>query len=451
MSNMIYWYKIDKGSFISPFRGLGKGLLIIVLIFTLVLDAQNLFIDAEIRPRTEYQDGYKTPILVTNDPGFFTSQRTRLGLTFSSDLLTTQITVQDARVFGQYSNTDVTASTSIYEAWADMVLFPGASLKLGRQLIKYDDSRLFSSPAWNITGTAHDLALLKYSINEYQAHIGLAYNNKSETATEVFYVPGSKYRSMVFLWLSTPIVSGFTLSGIVINEGLQDTLGLGGVVNYKKVKMVQTITYGGNLKYESADFPLSGLATAYFQGGQSITDKILGGRLLAMRLNYNLTKAISVNVGTDYISGDSNGTSDGIQSNFKKLYGADHTFNGYMDYWNTPLTTGLLDYYGGATAKIGKDLTLEGGYHIFNTEYAGKNKKSIAYNKNIGSEFDFLIIYKLNSWATIQGGYCTYFSNNNTLIAKDMVSNANVIPKVRAQQWAYVMFTIKIPPTPKRV
>ena len=416
---------------------------IAVLTFTLFVRAQNVVIDGEIRPRTEYQDGFKTPILATNDPGFFTSQRTRLGLTFTSGLLTAQITVQDARVFGQYSSTDATASTGIYEAWADMVLFPGASLKLGRQPIKYDDTRLFSAPAWSITGTTHDLALFKYNINDYQAHIGLAYNNKSETATEVFYVPGSKYRSMCYLWLSTPVISGFTLSAIVIDEGLQDTLGLGGLANYKKIKMAQTLTYGGNLKYESVGFPLSGLATAYFQGGKNVAGKTMTGKLAALKLNYLFTNSIAASLGTDYLSGDANGTSDGKVSNFKKLYGADHTFNGYMDYWNTPLATGLLDYYGSVTAKIGKNLTMEGGYHIFNTEYAGKNKKSIAYNKDIGSEFDFLITYKLNAYTTVQGGYCKYFSNNNTLIAKDIVVSAATIPEARSPQWAYLMFTIK--------
>ena len=418
-------------------------LLITGLTFIQFVGAQNVIIDGEIRPRTEYQDGFKTPILKTTDPGFFTSQRTRLGLTFTSGLLTAQITVQDARVFGQFTNTDATASTGIYEAWADMVLFPGASLKLGRQPIKYDDARLFSAPAWSITGTTHDLALFKYSINDYQAHIGLAYNNKSETATEIFYVPGSKYRSMGYLWVSSPAISGFTLSGIVVDEGLQDTLGLGGVANYKKAKMAQTLTYGGNLKYESADFPLSGLATAYFQGGKNVAGKTMTGKMAALKLNYQFVDYLTASLGTDYFSGDNNGTSDGKVSNFKKLYGADHTFNGYMDYWNTPLTTGLLNYYASVTGKIAKDLTLEGGCHVFNTEFAGKNKKSIAYGKNIGSEFDFLITYKLNTWTTMQGGYCKYFSNNNTLIAKDIVTNVTTIPEVRSPQWAYVMFTIK--------
>jgi hypothetical protein len=421
-----------------------KYAVVLVLCFTsTVARSQTVVIDGEIRPRTEYQNGFKTPISTANDPGIFTSQRTRLGLTFTSGLLTTQITLQDSRVFGQYATTSSEATTGIYEAWANMLLVPGGSLTVGRQPIKYDDSRLFSAPAWSITGTTHDLMLFKYSINDFQAHLGLAYNNKSETSVETFYVPGSKYRSMGYLWLSTPTYKGFTLSGIVVDEGLQDTLGLGGTAKYKKISTNQAITYGGNLKYENAAFPLSGLATAYFQSGKNFSGKTMKGKFLALKLNYNVASFLSASLGTDYLSGDKNGSTDGIQSNFKKLYGSDHTFNGYIDYWDAPLAQGLLDYYGSVTGKIGKNLTLEGGYHVFNSEYSGKNAKKIGFDRDLGSEFDFLVTYKLNSWTTVQGGYCRYFSNNNTLIAKDLVTVANTYPTVNAPQWAYVMFTIK--------
>lgn len=424
-------------------RGIKIMVLIVLLCPAISTKAQNVLIDGELRPRTEFQDGFKTPVLKSNAPGFFTSERTRLGLTFSTGLLTAQITLQDARVFGQYGSTDATASTGIYEAWADMVLFPGMSFKIGRQTVKYDDNRLFSAPAWNITGTTHDLALFKYSINDFQAHLGLAYNNKSETATEVFYTPGAKYRSMGYLWFSSPVFNGFSASAIVVDEGMQDTMGLGGIANYKQPKMIQTVTYGGNLRYESNDFPLSGLATAYFQAGKNVARKEMKGTMAALKLNYKFSKFLTASVGTDYFSGDDNGTTDGEVKNFRKLCGSDHTFNGYMDYWNTPLTTGLLDYYGFVIGQISKDLCMEGSFHVFSTEYAGKNKKNIAYGKNIGSEFDLLVNYKLNSWVSIQGGYCRYFTNNNTLIAKDMVTTANAYPEIRSPQWAYVMFTIK--------
>ncbi len=405
-----------------------------------LLKSQNVVIDGEIRPRTEYRDGYTKPILSANDPGIFTSQRTRLGLTFTSGILTTQITLQDARIFGQFSNTSTDATTGIYEAWAEMLLIPGGSLKLGRQMVKYDDNRLFSAPAWSITGTTHDLALFKYNINDFQFHLGLGYNNTSEISTEVFYNPVNKYRSLGYLWASTPTLKGFTLTGIFIAEGVQDTIGVG--TAYKKIKQNQTLTFGGNLKYATKDVPFSALATAYFQAGKNSNGKTMTGKLLAIKANYAITGDLTASIGTDYLSGDNNGTTDGKQSNFKKLYGANHTFNGYMDYWNTPLNQGLLDYYASATCKVSKNLSLEAGYHIFNSEFAGKNKKGIEFGKDLGSEFDFLATYKLNSWASVQGGYSAYFKTDNTIIAKDIATSATM-PDVRMPQFAYIAFTIK--------
>jgi len=444
---MIIRCKIDKSSFSSPqffptmTGGVRGRLLLIALILTLVLEAQTIVIDGEIRPRTEFQDGYSKPISTANDPGVFTTQRTRLNFAYSNALISTMVSLQDARVFGQEANASSTATVSIYEAWGDVVLLPGVSLKIGRQAVKYDDNRLFSSPIWSNTGTSHDMATLKYRINDWQIDVASAYNNRTAIASEAFYTPGSKYRAMNILYLSKSLTNGLLLSAIAIDEGLQDTVGIG--TSYKKWDMNHCFTYGGNLKYNHPESPVTALATAYFQSGKNFYGTIMNAKLLAVRAEYMINKAATACIGTDYVSGDANGTADGVQSNFKKLYGADHVFNGVMDYWDTPPATGLLDYFGGVNTKVGKNLTLEGSYHIFNTEYAGKNKKNIAYAKNLGSEFDFTITYNLNNWATMQCGYCKYFLNNNTLIAKDIVTSATMIPDVRSPQWAYLMFCIK--------
>ena len=248
---------------------------------------------------------------------------------------------------------------------------------------------------------------------------------------------------MNFIWLSKDVAKGLNISAIGVDEGVQDTTGTKNGVTYLKTKMNHAFTLGGNLKFQSDSCPLSALATAYFQAGKNITGQTINGKLFALKVDYKIFDFLSANIGTDYLSGDSNGITDGTQSNFKKLYGADHAFNGVMDYWDTPLSQGLLDYYGGVVGKIGKKLSLEGSYHIFNSEYSGKNKKGIAFGKKLGSEFDFIVNYKLNSWTTIQGGWCTYFNNKNTLIAKDIVTSATVTPTIRTPQWAYVMFTIK--------
>lgn len=402
--------------------------------------AQTVVLDGEIRPRTEYQDGYSKPLATTNDPGIFTTQRTRLNFAYSSGILNTLITLQDSRVFGQDAQASGTATVSIYEAWADVLLLSGITLKIGRQGLKYDDSRLFSTPTWSYTGTSHDMALLKYNINDWQIHLAAAFNNKTATASETFYTPGAKYRAMNILYLSKPLFGGLSWSAIAVDEGMQDTVGIGAA--YKKLDMNHCYTYGGNLKYQDEKLPVSALATAYFQSGKNAIGKIMSGKLLALKVDYKFSEAISASIGADYLSGDANGTTDGKQSNFKKLYGSDHNFNGYMDYWDTPATQGLLDYYGSTTAQAGKNLTLELGYHLFNTDTQLKTG-GVDVGTDLGSEIDFLITYKINSWSTVQGGYSMYFDTPNTLVAKGMVANS----AIRSPQWAYVMFTFKIQPS----
>jgi len=66
--------------------------------------AQTVVIDGEIRPRIEDRDGVSKPLLTTNDLGISAIQRTRLGATFTSGLLSSQITIQDSRTFGQNPN-----------------------------------------------------------------------------------------------------------------------------------------------------------------------------------------------------------------------------------------------------------------------------------------------------------------------------------------------------------
>jgi len=420
-----------------------KNVFVFVLgLFAVSTNAQTVVIDGEIRPRVEYRDGFTKPLLDTNDPGISAIQRTRLGVTFTTGVLSSQITLQDSRTFGQSANASSDATTGIFEAWAEMLLMPGGSFKIGRQTLKYDDGRLFSASAWSNTGTSHDLALFKYCINDFQGHVGLAYNNNTVTSSETYYTPKSNYRYMGYVWLTKDIVNDLNLSLIGVDEGVQDTTGTKAGVNYLKTTMNHAYTFGGNLKYQNESFPLSALATAYFQKGKNSTGSTLNGKMLCMRADYKFADFITANVGTDFVSGDNNST-DGKQSNFKKLYGGDHGFYGLMDYWDVALTQGLLDYYGGVTGKIGKNLSLEGTYHVFNSQYGGKNKKGIEFGTNLGSEFDFTVNYKLNTWTTIQGGYCRYFQNSNTVIAKDIVTSTTVTPEIRTPQWAYLMFTIK--------
>lgn len=55
----------------------------------------------------------------------------------------------------------------------------------------------------------------------------------------------------------------------------------------------------------------------------------------------------------------------------------------------------------GVTGKINKALSIDGTFHLFNSEFSGKNSKGIAFGKDLGSELDIIVNYKLNSWTNI--------------------------------------------------
>jgi len=405
--------------------------LLVLAMAPRILPAQTVLIDAEIRPRTEYRDGYKTVHPDSRDAGFFTSQRTRIGLGYTSGLLNTQITLQDSRIFGQNAIASSDATTGIYEAWAELLVMPGGTLKVGRQTLKYDDNRLFSAPAWGNTGTAHDVALFNYQLNDWKVNVGYAFNNNSEISTETLYSNTVKYRSMALVWLSKNLATGLQASAIFVDEGVQDTIGVG--TSYKKWKHNHTYTYGGNLTYATPGSNLNLRGTVYLQSGINAKGKEMKGIMAAGKANYTINKTVSVNAGMDWFSGDDKATDD-KQTNFKKLYGADHTFNGYMDYWNTPLDQGLLDYYGGLTTIFSTSLNAEAGYHVFASVYALSSGK-----KDLGSELDLLLNYKMSPQTTLQAGWCCYFKTDNTLFAKQITAGtATTFP-----QWAYVMLTIK--------
>jgi hypothetical protein len=403
--------------------------------------AQTVTVDGEFRPRIEARDGFGQPLLKSQDPLAVGLQRTRLGLNFKTGTLATKLTIQDARTYGETSTNSeastTAASTSIFEAWAEMILIPGGSVKVGRQTLKYDDGRLFNNPAWSNTGTSHDMVLMKYGINDFQAHVGFAYNNTAESKVynETFYTPVNKYRYMGFLWMQKPLAKNLNLSLIGVDEGVQDTTGIT-TANYKKVNMYHYYTYGGNLKYGTDATPFSLLFTFYNQSGKTSTGKTVDAYLAAFKANVNFCPKMAMNAGVDIYSGDDN-TKDSKQKYYKKLYGTNHSLNGYMEYWTTAPTQGLADYYLTFSGKPTSTLGWEIGGHLFN---ALKEVKSSTDNlgKSLGGELDLTLKYKINEWAAFQGGYSCYFVSKPTKYLKFKDADADT----SFPQWAYVMLSV---------
>lgn len=415
---------------------------LVTLSFLVKVEAQTT-IDGEFRPRTEFREGFKKPLADTLDPAYITLQRTRLNINYKSGILNTQLTMQDARVWGQ-TDTKTPTTIGIYEAWAEMLLFSGVSATVGRLALKYDDQRIFGTSNWTNNGQAHDLALLKFKTSNIQAHAGFAYNSLKDTVLEINYTI-KQYKKMEFVWLAYDFGKGLNASAIAINEGLQKT------IDYSKTYYRNTV--GLNLVLANDYFPLGISFGGYYQFGKSnaydtaksaknVSYANLKAFMLNAKISYKFFEPLQVFAGADIYSGTSYSESNDKSFTFNKLYGGNHAFNGYMEYWASLPKGGLKDFYFGIVSKPVKNLSAELTYHLFSLksefQYTKKDKTKEVLSRDLGSEADFTILYKLSKETTVQAGYSMYFKNDN---AEKVLKTYGA--KNKAPQWAYLMLTIR--------
>ena len=63
----------------------------------------QVLVSAEIRPRTELRDGFRTVNTPREQPAFFIEQRSRLNLNYVREKVIVRLSVQDARIWGSTS------------------------------------------------------------------------------------------------------------------------------------------------------------------------------------------------------------------------------------------------------------------------------------------------------------------------------------------------------------
>src|SRR5687767_1678859 len=150
-----------------------------LLIFFTVLSVINansqLTLTGQVRTRTEYRNGVGALRPKNNDAAFFTSQRSRLTFNYKAGRVILQSSLQDVRVWGQDASTISNADGNklgVHEAWAEIILankndstfrfhpVDYFALKLGRQELMYDDSRLLGNLDWLQQARRHDAAVI---------------------------------------------------------------------------------------------------------------------------------------------------------------------------------------------------------------------------------------------------------------------------------------------------
>lgn len=392
--------------------------------------AQDFEVNLEIKPRFEYRHGFKTLIADDVDAASFVSQRSRINFDYSSEKLNAYISFQNVRVWGDVntlSENDVNG-TAINEAWASLYLDSKFSLKMGRQEIVYDDSRMFGNVDWAQTGRSHDAFIATFKPNDKsRLDVGIALNEEDETLFQVDYNVNN-YKAFQYAWYHTNF-KDFTLSLLALNTGF----------TFENEQEEQDVDYnqtiGTHITY--AKSKLKADASAYFQTGK-IADTDLSSLNLAGNVHYDITSNFNAGLGAEYLSGTDMNSSDDKLKSFNPLFGTNHKFNGWMDYFyvgNHINSVGLLDVNLPLKYQKAK-ITLQLVPHLFSSAATVVDTMGNEMDNGLGTEIDFNFDYKIADNINFQVGYSHMFATETMEVLK----GGN---KDNTNNWAWAMFVFK--------
>jgi len=390
-------------------------------------------ISAEVRPRTEYRNGFKTLTDESKDPAVFTEQRSRLYIDYADSAFKFRVAFQDIRIWGETSQIfkEEFGKTFISEAWGQYYFNKDLSVKVGRQIISYDNQRFLGGLEWAQQGRRHDAALLIFEPERTKIHLGFAYNQDDDVPEQAFlqspgagyYSVGGSYKSFQYGWFNQGFNSG-SLSLLAFNAGYQNA---DSTVSFKQ-------TFGAIASKQISGVKLAG--DFYYQTG-----KLSGNKVNAFLAGINgtfSTPVTPITVGVEHISGkDDSDTSTDITA-FSPDFGTNHAHNGFMDYFFVgPAngTVGVTDLYVKTSFKLAGG-ALKINAHEFMTGSSQLDGEGIELSKIMGTEIDLVYGKQLKGGVTWNIGY-------SQLFATDTMEELRNGDKGTMQFWAWTMITFK--------
>lgn len=409
-----------------------KQYIILGLLLVCIQFAQAQFtLDGEFRPRAEYRHGFGSLIADNADAGFGISTRIRLNAGYAVDAYKFYLSFQDVMVWGENRQIlpyDQNNSFAVFQAWADVNLGDGFSTKIGRQVISYDDQRIFGGLDWAQQGRNHDAAILKYSKGEFIADLGLAfsqdYSNPTgfQSVSTTYNTTGFfTYKTMQYLYLKQAWEK-FSGSLLLLNNGFQETDG---------VSNLQTL--GTHLGYKAGGFGIA--ANAFIQTGKRQGEvDVKGAYLIGLDVTYKASEKVGLGAGLEIISGNDGGT--GETGAFFPLYGTNHKFNGLMDYFyvgNHANSVGLFDVHLSANFNLSPTSSLM----VKALNFSGEQELASG-EKSLGTEIDLVYKKQLKGYALVLG-YSQMFAAEGMYELKGITKDA----AASGQNWAWAMLVIK--------
>ena len=357
--------------------------------------------------RTEYQNGFNTFIGVFDEPTIYTGHRLRLDFLYEEEKLKIGGSIQDVRRWGQTKPIKETDGLlSVYEAWGQYDLTESFSLKVGRQELDFDNARFVGNLDWAFPGRAFDVGVFTFTKNNLQFMAGAGYYQPSDqNLTGLTFLKALHFAH--FQWNNDRIKA----VALFWNDGQQTFTNANRVilrdVTYRQTVGLPELSY----TLESWKFNLFG----YYQFGK---DEI-GDKVDAFDVSLEVSKTINtgdnsnllVTLGSEYMSGNDEGVDDGINRAFNPLYGTNHKWNGYMDYFFVNgqhiNSVGLWDNHIRLKQNFTPNVFLSTNFHRFLATADINGTDTV-----LGNEIDVTLGWVVSSAFSIQGGYSQFFYTN---------------------------------------
>ncbi|MEB2779553.1 hypothetical protein U3A58_04030 [Algoriphagus sp. C2-6-M1] len=404
-------------------------LLTLVAQFT---KAQEFTLDADIRPRFEYRHGYASLFADEAKAAAFVTQRSRLNFGYRDEKLQVYISVQDVSTWGdtqQLNVADGNDSFGLFQGWFRYSFTPNWAIKFGRQVISYDDERILGETDWAMQGRFHDAAMIQYSKDRVELEFAFAFNQQNQVnfGSEYTITGGFSYKTMQLAHL-TKTWDKASFSFLFMNNGFQ---------KYTSDPVPQTDgVYNRQTTGTYFSFPLAFLnvtGSAYLQTGMANTTTDLAAYQYMVEAKYKPGKVAFI-LGFESLSG-TNQVGGENNNSFFPLYGTNHKFNGYMDYFyvgNHANNVGLNDVYGKVQITTGEKSNLAVNTHYFSTNADLAN----GLGKGLGTELDFVFTKAIAKNIKMNVGYSQLFATKNMSALKGGASSENT------NNWGWVQLIV---------
>lgn len=408
-------------------------IIILIILGTISADiqAQELDVNLQIRPRFEYRNGYKTLLPEGQEGTSQISQRSRLNFNYKQDEFTVKLTFQNTRTWGDVAPTATADKNgvAVFEAWAQYDFTEKWSARMGRQVLSYDNQRIFGEMDWAQQAQSHDAFTVTYHTEKQKLDLGGAYNSTAENVLQTPYTVSS-YKTLQYAWYHNQFNNDFGLSLLLLNTGYEyANADAKLLVDYKQ-------TFGTYLVYKKNKIDSN--FWLYGQTGKS-TDLKVSAWNAAANFGYQISESFKAGLGYEFLSGKDTNDGSTVIKSFNPIFGTNHGFNGYMDYFyvgNHLNNVGLQDAFLKLNYNVNKwQFALMPHVFLAAADVVTPVPQSEKLDSYLGTEIDVTFGYNFKKEITLTGGYSQMFGSKTLEFLK--AGDAG-----HTNNWAWLMISV---------